>query len=206
MLSGKAGIVNVHMGDGARGLSLIRRVLAETEIPITQFLPTHINRNPTLFDEGVAYAKSGGLVDFTTSTVPAFLDEGEVKCSAGLRAMLEAGVDISHITFTSDGQGSLPDFDAQGRLRRLEIGRVTSLFAEVRDAVRDEQVPLELALQVVTSTPAHILKLRGKGLLAAGADADIVLLDPGDLGICGTIAKGRWMMRDRQVLVKGVFE
>ena len=206
MLSGKAGIVNVHMGDGPRGLALIRRVLAETEIPITQFLPTHINRNPMLFDEGIAYAKSGGLVDFTTSTVPAFLDEGEVKCSAGLRTMLAAGVDVSHITFTSDGQGSLPDFDAQGRLRRLEIGRVTSLFAEVRDAVRDEHVPLEIALQVVTSTPARILKLRGKGHLAAGADADIVLLDPGDLGVCGTIAKGRWLMRDRQGLVKGTFE
>ncbi|MCX6539648.1 MAG: beta-aspartyl-peptidase [Acidobacteria bacterium] len=206
MLSGKAGIVNVHMGDGPRGLALIRRALAETEIPITQFLPTHINRNPTLFDEGIAYAKSGGLVDFTTSTVPAFLDEGEVKCSAGLRRMLDAGVDVSHITFTSDGQGSLPDFDAQGRLRRLEIGRVTSLFSEVRDAVRDEHVPLEVALQVVTSTPARILKLRGKGHLAVGTDADIVLLDPGDLGICGTIAKGRWLMRDRQVLVKGTFE
>ena len=206
MLSGKAGIVNVHMGDGTRGLSFIRRALAETEIPITQFLPTHINRNPTLFDDGIAYAKAGGFVDFTTSTVPAFLDEGEVKCSAGLRAMLEAGVDISHITFTSDGQGSLPDFDAQGRLRRLEIGRVTSLFAEVRDAVRDEHVPLETALQVVTSTPARILKLRGKGNLAVGADADIVLLDPGDLGLSGTIAKGRWLMREHQVLVKGTFE
>ncbi len=206
MLSGKAGIVNVHIGDGPRGLALIRRVLAETEIPITQFLPTHINRNPALFGEGIEYAKSGGFVDFTTSTVPAFLAEGEVKCSAGLRRMLEAGVDISHITFTSDGQGSLPDFDGQGRLRCLEIGRVTSLFAEVRDAVRDEQVPLETALQVVTSTPARILKLRGKGQLVAGADADIVLLDPDDLVICATIAKGRWLMRDHQVLVKGTFE
>ena len=206
LLSGKAGVVNVHMGDGRCGLSLLRRIVEETEIPVTQFLPTHINRNPTLFEDGIAYAKSGGLVDFTTSTVPAFLDEGEVKCSAGLRRMLDAGVDVSHITFTSDGQGSLPDFDAQGRLRRLESGRVTSLFAEVRDAVRDEHVPLEIALQVVTSTPARILKLRGKGVVAAGADADIVLLDPGDLGICGTIAKGRWLMRDRQVLVKGTFE
>jgi beta-aspartyl-dipeptidase (metallo-type) len=206
MLSGKAGIVNVHMGDGPRGLAFIRRALAETEIPITQFLPTHINRNPTLFADGVGYAKSGGLVDFTTSTVQAFLDQGEVKCSAGLRTMLEAGVDIGCVTFTSDGQGSLPDFDASGQLRRLEIGRVTSLFAEVRDAVRDERVPLEVALQVVTSTPARVLKLRGKGSLASGADADIVLLDPGDLAISGTIAKGRWLMRDRQVLVKGAFE
>ena len=33
ILSGKAGVVNVHMGDGKRGLSLLRRIVAETEIP-----------------------------------------------------------------------------------------------------------------------------------------------------------------------------
>ena len=109
ILSGKAGVVNVHMGDGRRGLVAAAPASStETEIPVTQFLPTHINRNPTLFEEGIAYAKAGGLVDFTTSTVPAFLDEGEVKCSAGLRRMLDAGVDAANITFTSDGQGSLP--------------------------------------------------------------------------------------------------
>jgi beta-aspartyl-dipeptidase (metallo-type) len=206
ILSGKAGVVNVHMGDGRRGLSLLRRLIEETEIPVTQFLPTHIGRNPALFEEGITYAKAGGFVDFTTSTVPAFLDEGEVKCSAGLRRMLDAGVDPAHVTFTSDGQGSLPDFDEHGRLRRLEIGRVTSLFAEVRDAVRDEGVPLATALQVVTANPARILKLRGKGALAAGADADIVLLDASSLEIDGVIAKGRWLMKGRVPLACGTFE
>ena len=206
ILSGKAGVVNVHMGDGRRGLAMLRRLIEETEIPATQFLPTHIGRNPSLFEEGIAYAKAGGLVDFTTSTVPAFLEDGEVKCSAGLRRMLDAGVDAANITFTSDGQGSLPDFDAHGRLRRLEIGRVTSLFAEVRDAVRGEGVPLATALQVITSNPARILKLRGKGALEAGADADIVLLDAASLEIDGVIAKGRWLMKARVPLVRGSFE
>lgn len=206
LLSGKAGVVNVHMGDGRCGLSLLRRIVEETEIPVTQFLPTHINRNPTLFEEGIAYAKAGGLVDFTTSTVPAFLDEGEVKSSTGLLTMLEAGVDSACITFTSDGQGSLPDFDAQGRLRRLEVGRVTSLFAAVRDAVLDERIPLATALQVITANPARILKLRGKGSLTAGADADIVLLDGKTLEIDGVIAKGRWLMKSREPLVRGTFE
>jgi beta-aspartyl-dipeptidase (metallo-type) len=206
ILSGKAGVVNVHMGDGPRGLSLLRQLIADTEIPATQFLPTHINRNPSLFEEGMAFARAGGCVDLTTSTVPAFLADGEVKSSAGLRRMLDAGVDPGRITFTSDGQGSLPAFDAQGRLQRLEVGRVTSLFAEVRDAVLVEQVPLETALQVVTSSPARILKLRGKGELSPGADADIVLLEPSTLEIRGVIARGRWLMRDGRVLVKGTFE
>jgi beta-aspartyl-dipeptidase (metallo-type) len=206
ILSGKAGVVNVHLGDGRRGLALLRQVVEQTEIPATQFLPTHINRNAELFEEGIAWARAGGFVDLTTSTVPAFLEQGEVKSSVGLRRMLEAGVDPAHVTFTSDGQGSLPDFDAQGRLRRLEIGRVTSLLGEVRDAVLQEQVPLETALAVATSNPARILKLRGKGRVEAGADADVVLLDPGSLEIRAVVAKGRWLMRDGQVLVKGTFE
>jgi beta-aspartyl-dipeptidase (metallo-type) len=206
ILSGKAGLVNVHLGDGRRGLDLLRRVAAETEIPITQFVPTHINRNPTLFEEGIAWAKGGGYVDFTTSTVPAFLAEGEVKCSVALRRMLEAGVDVSRITFTSDGQGSLPAFDAQGALARLDIGRVTSLFAEVRDAVQQEGLALEVALQTITANPARILKLRGKGQLAAGADADLVLVDPQSLAIRGVIARGRWLMRDGEPAARGTFE
>jgi beta-aspartyl-dipeptidase (metallo-type) len=206
ILSGKAGVVNVHMGDGRRGLSLIRRILDETEIPATQFVPTHMNRNPQLFEEGTAYAKAGGLVDFTTSSVPAFVAEGEVKCSAALRRMLEAGVATSQITFTSDGQGSLPAFDAQGRLCGLDVGRVTSLFAAVRDAVREERVPLDTALQVVTANPARILKLRGKGQLSAGGDADLVLLQPDTLEIHGVIAKGRWLMKGLDIVAKGTFE
>jgi beta-aspartyl-dipeptidase (metallo-type) len=206
ILSGKAGVVNIHMGDGRRGLSMLRRVLDETEIPATQFLPTHINRNPDLFAEGIAFAKAGGTVDFTTSSVPAYIEEGEVKCSRGLRLMLDAGVSVSQITFTSDGQGSLPVFDVNGRFERLGVGRVTSLFAAVREAVLNEGVPLPIALQAVTSNPARILKLGGKGRLAAGADADVTLLDPETLEIRGVIAKGRWMMRDGQLLVKGTFE
>ncbi len=206
ILSGKAGVVNVHMGDGRRGLEYLRRLREETEIPVTQILPTHINRNPALFEEGIAYAGGGGFVDLTTSSVPAFVEDGEVPCSRGLRTMLEAGVDGGHITFTSDGQGSLPHFDAQGRLQGLQVGRVTSLFAAVRDAVLHERVPLEAALAVVTANPARVLKLRGKGTLAPGADGDIVLLAPKTLEIRGVVARGRWMMKDGETLVKGTFE
>ena len=44
---------------------------------------------------GIAWAKDGGFVDFTTSTVPAFIEEGEVPCSAAMRRMLEAGALIN---------------------------------------------------------------------------------------------------------------
>ena len=206
ILSGKAGVVNVHVGDGSRGLTLIRRIWQETEIPAHQLLPTHINRNPTLFAEGIAYAKAGGLVDFTTSTLPVYLEQGEVPCGQALRRMLEAGVDPGHITFSSDAQGSLPNFDAAGRVTSVDVGRVTSLFARVREAVAGEQIPLETALRVVTSNPARILSLRQKGRLAPGLDADLVLLDPDDLGIHTVIAKGSLLMKAHRPLVAGAFE
>jgi beta-aspartyl-dipeptidase (metallo-type) len=120
--------------------------------------------------------------------------------------MLDAGVDPAHVTFTSDGQGSLPDFDARGQLRRLEVGRVTSLMGEIRDAVREEGLPLETALAVATANPARILKLAAKGRIAEGADADIVLLDPATLEIRGVIARGRWLMKDGAHQARGTFE
>ena len=206
MLSGKAGLVNVHMGDGPRGLSLLRRILAETELPASQFLPTHCNRNRRLFEESIGYAKDGGFVDLTTSTIPDHEDPEEVRPGTGLRLLLEAGVDPSRITFTSDGQGSLPLFDASGCTCGLSVGEVASLFEEVRKAVRVEGLPLATALKVVTSNPADLLKLGSKGRLAAGMDADVVLLNPADLSIHTVIAKGRVMMKAGTLLVKGVFE
>lgn len=206
MLSGKAGIVNVHLGDGPRGLEFLRRILTETELSASQMLPTHINRNPRLFEEGLAYAKAGGLVDFTTSTLPSYLEDGEIPCAKALRRMLEAGVDADRITFTSDGQGSLPDWDRSGRLQDISVGRVTSLFQAVRQAVQEEGIPLETALRVITANPARILKLRAKGRLAPGLDADLVLLDPVDLEIRTVVAKGRLLMKSGRLLVKGLFQ
>ena len=119
---------------------------------------------------------------------------------------MEAGAPVANLTFSSDGQGSLPRFDGEGRLVGLDVGRVTSLFASVREAVLEHGVALPTALALITSNPARILKLRGKGRVAEGADADLVLLDPHALAVTGVIARGRWLMRDGEPLVRGTFE
>ena len=206
ILSGKAGVLNVHLGNGPGGLSLLVRLVDETELPVTQFLPTHVNRNPQLFESGIGWAKRGGWIDLTTSNVPAFFAAGSVKPSAGLKRMLEAGVDPGRITFTSDGQGSLPDYDDEGRLLGLDVGRVDSLLAEVRDAVLVEGLPVAAALGVATRNPARALGLKRKGVLAEGLDADIVLLRKEDLSVDTVIARGRVLMRAGRVGVKGTFE
>lgn len=205
MLSGKAGVVNIHLGDSKSMLSLIEKVVEVTDLPISQFYPTHINRNSYLFEEGIEYAKKGGIVDFTTSTTKQFLEEGEVKCSVGLKTMLEAGVPVEQITFTSDAQGSLPAFNEFGEFIGLRIGKVSSLYSEVKDAVLMEGVPFQTALQTITSNPARILKLKEKGRLEAGLDADLVLLNE-DHSINSVIARGQLMVQDGEAIVKGTFE
>ncbi len=206
ILAGKAGIINIHVGDGKGMISILKDIVESTEIPYSQFLPTHMNRNCRLFEEAIKYAKSGGNVDFTTSSDPLFWEGGEIKASEGLKKCFESGVPEERITLSSDGQGSLPMFNEKKEYIGLGVGKVTSLYSEVRDAVMLENVPLDKALKTITSNPASILKLKGKGKIQAGYDADLVLLDEGNLTIDTVIAKGQIMISAKEIKVYGTFE
>lgn len=203
MLGGKAGIVNIHMGDAKNPFAPIYSVVENSELSFRQFFPTHINRNHYIFEDAKAYGKLG-VVDITTSSYPYFPDE-EIKPSEAVRLLLEAGVPVEHITMTSDAFGSLPLFDAEGNLLRLEMGLLRSLFDEMRDIVLREKLDLSTALRTVTSNPARVLRLSAKGCIAPGADADICLLDE-QLQLKDVMALGRWMMRDAKLLRKGTYE
>lgn len=208
MLSGKAGIVNIHVGDGKRKLEFLFRAVEETEIPITQFLPTHINRNPELFEEGIEYAKKGGYIDFTASEDPEFWEkhDGEVRFSKGLRRILEEGISLDNFTLTSDGQGSLPIFNERKEYIGLGVGKSTSLLISIKDCVFNQNIPLEIALRAVTCNPARILKLKGKGRIEKDFDADLCLLDEKTFDIDTVIAKGRIMVENGKPIVFGTFE
>ncbi len=207
ILSGKAGLVNIHMGDGEEKLSFLRYVLKNTQIPPTNMLPTHINRSRTLMEDGIDYAVSlGGYIDLTTSSDPEFLELDEVKASTGLKMALEAGVPKEQVTFSSDGQGSLPVFYPDGTLKGLGVGKVTSLYREMRDAVLTDGVELSLAIRTVTANPAALLKLSRKGRVAEAADADLVMADEMSLAIDMVMAKGTVMVSGGQAVAKGTFE
>ena len=207
ILSGKAGLVNIHMGDGKGKLDFLKYILEETQISAANMLPTHINRSRTLMQEGIEYAKDfGGYIDLTTSSDPDFLEPEEVKASTGFGMDLKAGVSSDQITFSSDGQGSLPIFSPDGTFCGLGVGKVTSLYREMRDGVLTEKLPLSVALKPVTINPAKLLKLSQKGRIEEGKDADLVLADENSLEIDTVIAMGKIMVCNGQVLIKGTFE
>jgi len=191
MLAGKRGTVLVHVGDGEEGLSLLHAVCDRHPVPPGQFHPTHGNRHARLLEEVVAWVARGGSVDLTASTTPALVEAGDVPAAQALARLLAAGVDPARITLSSDGQASLPDFDAGGELRGIEAASVASLLQSVVEAVRGCDLPLPAALAPVTSNPARIWGLPRKGRLAPGCDADVLLLDAGDLALRATVAGGQ---------------
>jgi len=201
MLSGKAGVVNVHVGDGPTMLEPLVKVVKTSEIPITQFLPTHINRNSNLLNSSIEWLSMGGFIDLTTSIGE--LLEDELLPWRVFKELSEHGFE-SQITFSSDGQGSLPRFDEKGNFVGLDVGKVSTLYEQARLAAM-HATPLEKALLPITKNVAKILKLTDKGTLSVGMDADIVLLDQ-DLNIDTVIAKGKILMLNKEQIVKGTFE
>jgi len=206
MLSGKKGIVSIHMGDSHRQMQLLQRIIESTDIPITQFYPTHVNRSKNLLNAAKKWLKQGGYIDLTTSTTEMDLANGEPRCCEALAELLEEGYNVEQISFSSDGHASLPTFDDDGNLAGLKVGSEQSLFVEVQEAVQKFNIPLETAIKVITSTSANILGLDNKGTLKCSADADMVLLEPGTLAINSVLGKGKLLVEDGKPCVKGTFQ
>ncbi|EKQ52181.1 MULTISPECIES: beta-aspartyl-peptidase [unclassified Clostridium] len=206
LLSNKSGIVNVHLGDGERKLNYLFELIDKTEIPETQLLPTHINRNGKLFKTGLEYVKKGGFIDLTTSCDLENLAEGELRAAEGLKKYIDEKLPIEHITFTSDGNGSMEKFDKDGKLSGYKICSVSTLYREVKFAITELNVPIEDAIKVVTSNVAEIMKFKNKGTIECGKDADLVIVDDKSFDIDTVFANGKKMMENGEVLVKGVFE
>ncbi|KAF1729206.1 MAG: beta-aspartyl-peptidase [Pseudoxanthomonas sp.] len=202
LMTGKAGIVHLHLGDGSRGLDLVRRALDQSELPPRVFNPTHVNRRKALFEEAIALARRGCSIDITAFPV----DEGEDAWSAAdaLVRYLDSGAPRDRVTVSSDAGGCLPCFDAQGRVCSMDVGHSGALVDTLRELLA-RGIALQDALPAFTSNVAGLLRLPGKGRIAVGADADLVALDA-DGTVTDVFAGGRPHLRDGAVLRRGTFE
>lgn len=206
LISNKGGIVDIHMGTGKERLEKLFLLLKNTEIPSTQLLPTHINRSTELFQEGIEYIKVGGYIDLTTSSDPEFPEPGELKASEGLKKIYDLKLPIEQVTFSSDGQGSMPKYNDKNEFMGLGICSVKSLYDEVKKAIIEEKIPIECALRVITSNVASLFKLKDKGEIKKGYEADFVLVNKDSLEITDVYGKGKLLVSNGNAVVKGVFE
>lgn len=202
LMSGKAGIVHLHLGDGARGLDLVRRALSESELPARVFNPTHVNRRRALFEEALLLARHGCHIDITAFPV----EDGEDAWSAAdaLQRYLDSGAPAERVTVSSDAGGCLPCFDAEGQLSHMEVGAPGALAATLQELL-ERGLPLERVLPAFTSNVASLLRLPRKGRIEVGADADLVVLDERS-GIRDVMLGGLWHRRSDQTVRRGPFE
>lgn len=203
MMSGKAGVLHLHLGDGQRGLELVRRALDETELPASVFFPTHVNRRRKLWAEAIDLARRGCPIDVTAFPVGE-AEEDVLSAVDAIRAYLDSGAPSDRLTCSSDGGGCLPTFDRDGRLITMDVGRPSALH-ETLAALLQEGVALERILPIMTSNVAGVLLLPQKGRIAAGADADLVVLD-NDHHVHDVMARGRFVVRARRPTARGTFE
>ena len=202
IMTGKAGIVHCHMGDGERGLALINRALDVSEIPPRVFNPTHVNRNRPLFEQALELAGRGCTIDVTA--FPESDEEPGLDASQAIVRYLEQGLPAERLTVSSDGGGCLPVFDTSGRVTDMKVGDSRELGRVLKTLLQQGYTP-ERVVPPFTSNVAELLRLENKGRLRTGADADLVVLDD-DNYIRDVMAMGTWHRWNGEQRVKGTFE
>jgi beta-aspartyl-dipeptidase (metallo-type) len=203
MLGGKAGVLHLHLGDGPRRLDLLFRLAAETEIPLTQVVPTHVNRNPELLDEAIRWALAGGTIDLTTGPDP---EPGspEVSVEKAVSLCLERRVPLTRLTVSSDSNGSLPVFDRAGILVGLTIASERDMLRTFQSLLRRKIIGAEDAARLFSANSAAFYKLSLKGSIRPGKDADLAVFDS-HWELSDVFALGRRLMADGLVTARGTF-
>jgi beta-aspartyl-dipeptidase (metallo-type) len=198
MVSGKGGILHVHLGGLSSKMDILFEMVQQYEFPIKHISPTHVGRSKALFDQAIEFAKLGGIIDITT---------GASKYTDPWKSVLyamEQGISLDNLSFSSDGHAGINAKADNGcgcfgkAPINMNLKQVQALHLEGGLSITD-------AIKPVTTTPARNLSLKNKGVIAVGADADFCCFTKG-FELKDVIAKGQVMMKDNQVLVKGAFE
>jgi beta-aspartyl-dipeptidase (metallo-type) len=203
LMTGKAGVLHLHLGDGERGLGLVRRALAETELPPRTFHPTHVNRRRALWEEALALPERGVTLD-VSAFAPEIAGDDEVLAADAVAEYLARGLPPERLTVSTDAGIYQPGWEGRRAGEPAGVALPRQL-ADLLGALLERGLPLEAVLPPFTSNPARYLRLPRKGRLAPGADADLVVLDEAH-GVADVMARGRWMVRDGVPVVRGPFE
>lgn len=199
MIAGKTGFLHIHTGNIPGAFEMYDEILAKG-FPIKHIRPTHCGRIRHVFDSAVEFGKKGGWIDITTGAFCCFDHPAQAVIEA-----VGMGVDPTHITLSTDGHGSVPRFNEKGEMVGLGVGGVDGNLKETIRLISDYKMPIEQALLFTTKNVGDALGLKDQGRVEVGACANACLFTE-DFNLTHVVARGRVMMLDGEVVVKGTFE
>lgn len=198
MISGKSGHVTVHLGSGKFNLDQIYKAIDISNLPITTFRPTHVNRSEDVFKASIEFAKKGGYIDITSRL-------GSGRSDVELYEIVKKEGILDKVTFSSDGFGSWSNYDDEGNLLEIGYSPLDTSIRSLKEIV-DNGENLEDAILPYTLNVASLLRLdKEVGRLKEGYFANILVLD-NNLELDSVISRGKVMMKDKELLVKGTYE
>jgi beta-aspartyl-dipeptidase (metallo-type) len=181
-------------------------MLDRTGFPIGQLIPSHVNQTDTYMEDAIAWGQRGGFVDVGANYSPDNHFERATPPAKAVVRLLEAGVPRGLILLSSDGNGAPPKEEKrEGQPARANYMPVGALHSVWRKLIVEEGLAPKDALSIVTSNVAKATGLARKGRIAAGMDADLVVLDQ-DWQVRMVLARGRIMIEEGQPVVRGMFD
>lgn len=199
-LSAKQGVFTLHVGDSDEKLNLIFDCLENSDLPKILFQPTHCNRNENLLNHSLKFLKEGGYIDLTCGI------SKNLSPASIVKKLKKENYPLSHITMTSDGNGSFSTYDKDGKLLEIGASNVNALYKEMLSMTQNHDIPLEEAIRYISTNPAQSIGIGDKkGCIKENYDADLLLLDK-EYKIESTIAKGEILMHKNEFLKLIPFE
>jgi beta-aspartyl-dipeptidase (metallo-type) len=205
-MTGKPAVLHCHIGRNPKRLQPLFDLMEAVRFPASQIVPTHMNRwTPETMEHAARFAKMGGTVDFSCNLSRRSGSVTGMNPDEAVKRLRADGVPLSQITLSSDSNVSMPVLGDHDEICGLHNAPPSILHRELLHVMRTCELGLEEALPLVTTNVARVLKLAHKGEIAAGKDADFVLLTSAH-EVDSVIARGRVMIAEGKPLVKGPFE
>jgi beta-aspartyl-dipeptidase (metallo-type) len=198
-IANKKGILHIHLGNLDSKMDVLFELVQKYQFPIEHISPTHVGRTKELFEQAIEFAKLGGTIDITTGASK-FTDPYKAVLMA-----LENGAPLENITFSTDGHAGLKKTNEKGEIIGARVAPVDKNLFEVIQLIKKGGLPIEEAIQLITTNPAKNLGLKHKGKIALGCDADFCVFNQ-DLELTNVFAMGKQLMQNKQIIVKGTFE
>ncbi|MCH3918532.1 MAG: beta-aspartyl-peptidase [Spirochaetia bacterium] len=192
LIGKKAGEVHIHVGSDPRGIQDIFDIAETTPLPVSIFHPTHMGGH---LDQALKFTTIGGYADITTGT----------KSPEKVASLLHAGANEHLVTMSSDSNGSIPVWNDHKQIIGMHAGHISLLHENWKRLVDEQDIPFATALRLVTENPAKALGFVSKGCLAAGYDADLVVLDD-KKDIRSVMAGGTWLSEDGKQVKIAMYE